>query len=293
MIEVWGVPLDGVMWYCVGGGSFFAGCLLLIAGMIGALFASKTWHNILIYFAVVVSAFFIYMAAMPFSDMFYILWAVVIAGGLSGIHFKSKKKIAVSMLAGGMTLLAVFLELPHYITPSIPSEGYSRLFVVGDSISDGIGTEDERTWPKIMVEEGFEVIDAARAGATSVTALRRQIHSVSDDEGIVVLEIGGNDALMGTPHDEYEKALREMLGKVLTDQHTVIMLEVPVLPWHIEYGRILRKVANEFDITLIPKKFLAGIFSAKDATLDLAHLSPKGHELMARGMLTLIQVKQE
>ena len=70
------------------------------------------------------------------------------------------------------------------------------------------------------------------------------------------------------------------------------MLEVPVLPWHIEYGRILRKVANEFDVILVPKKFLAGIFSAKDATLDLAHLSPKGHELMARGVLSLIRADQ-
>jgi len=289
MIEVWGIPLDGVMWYCVGGGSFFAGGGLLAACMLGAVFASKIWHNFLIYFGVVISAFFIYMAAMPFSNLFYTLWALIIFGGLLGIHFKSKKKIPVNIIVIGITLIAIFSELPDYLTPTISSEGYNRLFVVGDSISDGIGTEDERTWPKIMVEEGFEVIDVSRAGATSLTAVKRQIHRVSDDKGIVILEIGGNDALMGTPYDEYEKALREILSKVLTEQHTVIMLEVPVLPWHIEYGRILRKTAKEFDVSLVPKKFLAGIFSAKGATLDLAHLSPKGHELMARKILLLIR----
>ena len=288
MIEIWGIPLDGFMWYCVSGESFFAACLLLIVGIIGALFTSKIWHNFLIYFAVIVSGFLIYMAAMPFSNVFYFAWGGVIAGSVLGIHLKSKKKIIVSMIAFSMTLLAVFLELPRYMITSVPSEGHDRLFVVGDSISGGMGNEYERTWPKIMVEEGYEVIDTARAGATSVTALRRQVHKVTDEEGIVLLEIGGNDALMGTPHDEFENALREILTKVVTDKHKVIMLEVPILPWHIEYGRILRKVANEFDVTLIPKKFLARIFSAKDATIDLAHLSSKGHELMARQMLILI-----
>lgn len=289
MIEVCGIPLDGVLWFCVGGGSFFAGCALLMAGIVGSLFASKAWHNFLIYFAVIISVLMIYMAAMPFCNLFYGVWALVIVGVLFGIHIKSKKIIVVITLGIAITFLAAILELPSYITPTISSKGYNRLFVVGDSISDGIGTDQERTWPKIMSEQGFEVIDVARAGATSVTALRRQIHQVTDQEGIVVLEIGGNDALMGTPYEEYEKSLRQMLAQVVTGDHTVIMLEVPTLPWHIEYGRILRKVANEFEVTLIPKKFLASVFSAKEATLDLAHLSPTGHELMARKMLSIIK----
>lgn len=292
-IELWGIPIDGFMWFCVSGGSFFVACLLLMVCIVGALFTSKIWHNFLIYFAMVVSGFLIYMAAMPFSNMFYFAWGGVIVGNVLGIHLKSKKKIIVSIMAFSMTLLAVFLELPHYMIKSNPSERYSKLFVIGDSISDGMGNKHERTWPKIMVEEGYEVIDAARAGATSVTALRRQVHKVTDEEGIVLLELGGNDALMGTPHDEFEKALREILVKVVSDKHEVIMLEVPVLPWHIEYCRIMRKVANEFDVALIPKKFLARIFSAKDATVDLAHLSSKGHELMARQIFTLIGPPKE
>jgi lysophospholipase L1-like esterase len=288
MIEVWGIKLDGILWFCVSGASFFVGCVLLIGGVLFALRASRLWHNILIYFALIIAILFVYMAAIPFSNTFYIVWTTAICGALLAVHMKMKKRSMVTMVALGMTLLAVCIELPSYVMPSFESQGYNRIFVIGDSISDGIGAADERTWPKIVAENGFDVIDVAKAGATTVTAIRRQVHKVTDQSGIVVLEIGGNDALMGTPLEEYEKALREILTKVAISQHAVVMLEVPTLPWHIDYGRIQRKVAAEFNVTLIPKKFLAGIFSAKDATQDLAHLSAKGHELMAQKILSII-----
>jgi lysophospholipase L1-like esterase len=59
------------------------------------------------------------------------------------------------------------------------------------------------------------------------------------------------------------------------------MFELPLAPWHIGYGRIQRKLAAEFGVTLVPKSFLADIFRTKGATVDLAHLSPEGHKIMA------------
>ncbi|MBW8034720.1 MAG: hypothetical protein FVQ79_03460 [Planctomycetes bacterium] len=292
MIEVWGIQLDGILWYCVSGSSLFLGALLLIMAVTTSLFPLKKWHNILVYFVAIFAVLLIYMAAVPFSNFFYLAWAVSILIWLVclmlRIQAKSKITIAVCLVAVVMALLAVLMELPHHIMPSIPSQGHSRLFVIGDSISAGIGTAEERTWPKIVSEKGLEVVDASIAGATVPSALRRQIQKITPDYGIVLLEIGGNDVFMGTSHEEFEKALRNILAKIVTDQHTVIMLEVPVLPWQVKYNRIQRKVANEFNVTVIPKKFLAGIFSAKGATVDLAHLSANGHELMAHKIWSLI-----
>ena len=292
MIEVLGIPLDGVLWYCASGRSLFLGSLVLIMAVAGSLFSSKKWHNIPLYYVTIISVILIYMSAVPFSNFFYIVWTLAIAAWLTclalRIQTRSKATISVCLLPAAIGLLAAFMELPHHVMPSVPSRMHTRLYVIGDSISAGIGPTGERTWPRIIAEKGFEVVDASIAGATASSALRQQIQQTATDNCIVLLEIGGNDVLMGTSHEEFENALRNILIKTSVDQQTVIMLEIPVLPWNLKYTGIQRKAADEFNVTLIPKKFLAGIFSAKGATVDLAHLSPKGHELMARRIWSLI-----
>lgn len=292
MIEVWGIQLAGLLWYCTSGTSLFLGCLLLIMAIVASLFRFNKRHNILVYFVAIIAVLLIYMAAIPFSSFFYVVWTGSILIWLTclilRINAKSKRTIVVCLIPLVMALLAIFMELPHHIMPSIPSQVHTRLFVIGDSISAGIGTAEERTWPRIITEKGIEVVDASIAGATAPSAMRRQVHKITGDNGIILLEIGGNDVFLGTSYEEFEKALQNILTKIAIDQHTVIMLEVPVLPWQIQYSRIQRKVAAEFNVTVIPKKFLAGIFSAKGATVDLAHLSPKGHELMAHQIWSFI-----
>ena len=292
MIEVWGISVDGMLWYCAGGSSLFLGSWFLVMAVTASFWPAKTRHNILLYFVTMIAMLLIYMAAAPFSYLFYIVWAITLVVWLVclmlRIEAKSKIKITVFLLPLVMTLSAVFTEWPHYRMPSLSSQNHARLHVIGDSISAGIGTEQERTWPKILGEKGLEVIDASIAGATAPSALRRQMQKITADSGIVFIEIGGNDVFMGTPYEEFEEALRNMLTEAVSPQHTVVMLEIPVLPWHLKYVAIQRKVAQEFEMTVIPKKFLAEIFSAEGATVDLAHLSPYGHELMAEQIWLLI-----
>jgi hypothetical protein len=47
-------------------------------------------------------------------------------------------------------------------------------------------------------------------------------------------------------------------------------------------------LAAEFGIILVPKSFFADVLGTKGATIDLAHLSPKGSEIMADKVWSLL-----
>ena len=53
---------------------------------------------------------------------------------------------------------------------------------------------------------------------------------------LVLIEIGGNDLLMGVSSSEYGRALDALLSKVAAPNRTVVMFELPLLPNKIAYG---------------------------------------------------------
>ncbi len=289
MIEIFGFELDAFLWFCASGRSFFLGCFLLIAALTASWWAKNVFQKVAVYLFALVAIPLLYLAAIPFTLAFYFVWAVSIVLGLSSLHLKSPVLKKLSLIAIGLTFFALIYELPRSFLPEVPGLTNRTLYVIGDSISAGIGTIEERTWPIIVGEADYTVVDVSQAGATVDSAVRNQLGKIAGETGFVILEIGGNDALMGTPIEEYEEALTKLLTELQSSQRTIIMFEIPVLPWHLEYNRILRRLAAETGVILIPKRFMADIFAAKNSTLDLAHLSPTGHELMAEKVLNLIQ----
>ena len=99
---------------------------------------------------------------------------------------------------------------------------------------------------------------------------------------LVVLEIGGNDVLGPTSADDFEKNLERLLTKVCRADNTVVMLELPLPPLYNRFGAAQRRLARRFGVTLVPKRYFAGVLAEPGATLDGLHLSHVGHEAMSR-----------
>ena len=104
---------------------------------------------------------------------------------------------------------------------------------------------------------------------------------LKDSDHLVLIEIGGNDLLMGVSSDEYGKALDALLSKVAAPNRTVLMFELPLLPNKIAYGRIQRQLSTKYRVFLIPKRFFAEVLGDADATTDGLHLSASGAHRMA------------
>ncbi|MCH7989265.1 MAG: hypothetical protein IID46_08965 [Planctomycetes bacterium] len=173
------------------------------------------------------------------------------------------------------------LEIPYRFMDRSGSQKYSKLIVIGDSISAGSLGPNERTWPKQFREKyKINVVDLSQAGATTRSALK-QAERIQHRKGIVLIEIGGNDFFGETTSAEFERDLAELLRSLRHPQSKLVMIELPLPPFFNEFGRIQRKIAEDYGVTLIPRRRLMEVLATDGATIDTIHLTEKGHQLMA------------
>jgi acyl-CoA thioesterase-1 len=284
MVDLWGCDIGWFIWFCAAGKAFFLGIGLLILATVIPLSKRVIWVNLLRYAFIMLGVALVILSATPLNEWIYAVWTVsflaflfVVVRPPRGVKRTYLPRIVFVFVC----VVALVVELPFHFSPKISRESYGKLYVIGDSVSAGIGGKGERTWPVIFSEKyGAEVTNLSVAGAT-VGSISPKVAQVVDDNAIVLLEIGGNDLLAQTPQPVFEQSLRFLLQKVVRPNRPLLMLELPLAPWHIRYGSIQRKLAAEFGVILIPKSFLASVLGSKGATIDLAHLSPEGHELMA------------
>lgn len=266
-------------------------CLLIIVVIVSAL-CQKLCGNLIIYACTIIGAFLIFLSATPLALLFYVIWIVVIISWLPVVSLRISLPLKVAgflrIIAVCLPIIALIVELPFHLEPSNLEGKFEKLYIIGDSVSAGIGGKTEQTWPKILEKKyGINIVDLSEPGATVGSAMR-QAAQVDSADAVVLLEIGGNDLFAPTTPDTFAENLTQILKTVSTPKRMVVMLELPLKPWHIKYGRIQRQLAKRFDVILIPKRFLVSVFAAKDATVDLAHLSPSGHKLMSEKIWSLV-----
>ena len=84
-------------------------------------------------------------------------------------------------------------------------EHVKRLLVLGDSLTAGYGLEASEAFPvqleKALQQSGYDVtvVNAGVSGDTSAGGLARLEWALADAPQIVIVELGGNDALRGLP----------------------------------------------------------------------------------------------
>jgi acyl-CoA thioesterase I len=191
-------------------------------------------------------------------------------------------------IAGGFCVLVIALEFVAILAPNVPSGKYSRVYIIGDSISAGIGTEGITPWPLVLGQSrGVEIVDLSMPGATTDSALLA-VQQCEFQDGLVILEIGGNDMFGGVSPEWFESNLEKLLQRVSGPGRSVVMLELPLMPFHTDLGRVQRRLADRHNVTLIPKRFFANVLGSENGTIDGLHLSNAGHERMSEMLWYLL-----
>jgi acyl-CoA thioesterase-1 len=198
-------------------------------------------------------------------------------------------RLATAVIWIGMVLV----ELPYHFTPGLPRLDHPPLYIIGDSITAGMGAGEKHTWPDLLPPVVAPVHNQALPGATSASALSRQANQLPSRGGLVVLEIGGNDLLGETSAAQFERDLEQLLSRVVAPERTIVMFELPLPPLCNEYGRIQRKLAARHGVHLIPKRTLMGVLARGGATLDTIHLSEEGHQGMADAVWSIVRPAYE
>ncbi len=151
------------------------------------------------------------------------------------------------------------------------------VLVVGDSLSAEYGLQRGKGWVALLQERlqaekvQARVVNASISGDTTsggrsrLPALLRQ-HSPA----VVVIELGGNDALRGLPLDMTRDNLSAMARAAREAGARVLLLGMEMPPnygarYAAEFRQLYKAVADSEKAALVPF-FLAGVADLPDAT---------------------------
>jgi len=276
----------------VSGNAYFSGGVLIAAAALGSLLPGVLL-GVACRVGALIGMALVLLSATPQPALLYAVWtaALLVWFVLHALR-RSRAPAARRWVSCGVALLscgAMLAEVPHRLAPQVPGGGYRSLYVIGDSISSGLGTEDGPVWPEILQARlpRAEVVNVARPGATLSGALD-QADGIEGGEALVVLEIGGNDLLAGARAQGFASGLEALLDRVCGPGRTVLMCELPLPPFRTGCGRAQRRLAGEYGVITIPRHLFAGVLAGRGNTVDGIHLSRRGHQRMAEMMASLL-----
>ncbi len=156
-------------------------------------------------------------------------------------------------------------------TSSCLASGQDRsILVVGDSLSAGFGIPVEKGWVALLQERletegyGYRVINASISGDTTSGGLRRLPRALAKHQpDIVVIELGGNDGLRGTPIAVTRDNLDAMITLSQAEGAVVVLAGMMMPPnygakYTQEFADIYPQLAAKYDLPLI-KFFMADV----------------------------------
>ena len=174
----------------------------------------------------------------------------------------------------GALLLAVFAAGPFVVHAQTATR--ATLLIVGDSLSAEYGLKRGTGWVPLLEKQlaadkkSVRVINASISGDTTSGGRSRLPALLAQHKPtVVVIELGGNDALRGLPLDMTEANLLAMTQAAKKAGAKVLLLGMQVPPnyggaYGATFSGLFSKVAKAEKVALLPF-FLKGVADVDDA----------------------------
>lgn len=164
---------------------------------------------------------------------------------------KSMKYSAGVIRLSVVSVATVMLGLALVAQPVTAQAATCTLLILGDSLSSGYGLAPGKTWVDLLATRaaprGWKVVNASVSGDTTQNGLARISPALARHKpGLLVIELGGNDALRGTSPALIRKHLTALVQQGKAAGAKVALLEAPVLPNYGQgYTQAVSKVFSE------------------------------------------------
>jgi acyl-CoA thioesterase-1 len=191
-------------------------------------------------------------------------------------------------------ILILFLTFPYSIIAET-----KKLLILGDSISAGYGIKESENWVRLLETSlkrdsfDIEIVNSSVSGDTTIGGLSRiknDLDQYSPD--LVLIELGGNDALRGYPIKQIKSNLIKIIDECIKAGSTPIIMQIRIPP---NYGKnyvqafesIYPEIAEENNLKLL-SFLLQEVALRKDLMqLDGIHPNTNAQPIIAN------QVRQE
>lgn len=174
------------------------------------------------------------------------------------------------------------------------------IVVFGDSLTAGYGLDGSAAFP-VRLEAALKqrghrvrVINAGVSGDTSAGGAARLEWSLADRPDLLIVELGGNDALRGLSPQQTRKNLAAILsGSKAGGIRTILAgMKAPRNlgeDYYTSFDALYPELADEYDVALYPF-FLAGVAGRAELNQpDGIHPNRAGVEVIVEGILPLVE----
>ncbi|HEV3139557.1 MAG TPA: arylesterase [Vicinamibacterales bacterium] len=141
--------------------------------------------------------------------------------------------------------------------------GRPKIVILGDSLTAGLGLPVGQAYPSVLQQRldeaglTLDVVNAGVSGDTSAGGLSRLDWSLQGDVRILIVALGGNDALRALPIEELTTNLSTIIERAQARHIAVILAGMEAPPnWGRDYIVAFHKVypalADRYHVALVP-----------------------------------------
>jgi acyl-CoA thioesterase-1 len=167
-----------------------------------------------------------------------------------------------------------------------------KIVMLGDSLTAGLGLPVAQAYPTLLQHKldaaglRYEVVNAGVSGDTSAGGLSRLDWSLQGDVKILVVALGGNDALRALPVPQLSENLARVIETAQKRGIQVILagMEAPTnwgRQYDVEFHKVYPALAARYHVPLVPflLQDVAGIERLNQA--DGLHPTAEGARIVA------------
>lgn len=181
-----------------------------------------------------------------------------------------------------------------------PKVSAPRIVILGDSLTAGLGLPPGAAYPALLQKradaDGFhyEVVNAGVSGDTSAGGLSRLDWALQGGARVLVVALGGNDALRGLPPAELQHNLAQIIERAQSRKISVVLAGMESPPnwgrdYNVSFHKVFTELADTYHVPLVPF-LLQGV--AGSETLNQAdgiHPTAEGARMVAENVWSVLK----
>jgi acyl-CoA thioesterase-1 len=186
------------------------------------------------------------------------------------------------------------------VPQSTPAPTRPRIVALGDSLTAGLGLAQEDAYPALLQQRvdrehlNYEVVNAGVSGDTSAGGLSRLDWALDGDVKVLIVALGGNDALRGLPPEELRRNLSTIIERAQGRGIKVLLCGMEAPPnfgrdYAVGFHRVYPELAKKYNVALVPFLLdkVAGIESLNQR--DGIHPTAQGARIVAENVWAVLR----
>jgi acyl-CoA thioesterase-1 len=165
--------------------------------------------------------------------------------------------------------------------------GSPLIVALGDSLTSGQGIGQAKAYPAVLQELldeaglDFTVVNAGVSGDISTRAANRIDRVLDGDVRILIVALGANDGLRGTPIPQLKANFSRIIEAAQARGIVVVLCGMEALPVHgwdysVQFHQAYRELADRYHLELVPFLLMNVIGDANMMQRDRMHPNAAG-----------------